>query len=146
MERLDTRWQAMGIALVRFVVGLVFLVHGSQKLFIYGLGGVTGAFAHMGIPAPAVSAVIVTLVEFLGGIALILGLFTRWAAVLLAIEMLGAIVFVHGRNGFFLPSGFEYALTLLVTNVGLALAGAGAWAVDNLLARGRTPQAAPSAA
>ncbi len=141
-----SRLQAIGIALVRFAVGLVFLIHGSQKLFIYGFGGVTGAFAHMGIPLAGVSAVVVTLVEFLGGLALILGVFTRWAALLLAIDMLGAIAFVHGRNGYFLPQGFEYALTLLLANAGLAFAGSGAYALDRLFGREHTPHPAASAA
>jgi putative oxidoreductase len=125
--------QAWGIALVRIVVGLVFLAHGSQKLFSFGFHGVAGFFAHAGIPVPAVSAVAVTLVEFLGGIALVLGVGTRIAALLLAVDMLGAIVFVHGKNGFFLPTGFEYALTMLAANVGLVLAGPGAVAIDNAI-------------
>jgi putative oxidoreductase len=65
------------------------------------------------------------------------------AAVLLAINMLGAIYFVHGRNGFFLQAGgYEYALTLLVANVGIALSGAGMCALDNLIFKGRQAQPA----
>jgi putative oxidoreductase len=131
-----TQAQAVGIALVRWMVAVVFLVHGSQKLFVFGFGGVTNFFSHGGIPLPAVSAVVVTLVEFLGGLALLLGLGTRIAAALIAIDMLGAIVFVHGKNGFTLPNGYEYALTLLVVNVALAIAGPGAFALDNRLWRG----------
>jgi putative oxidoreductase len=127
--------QGWGIAAIRFIVGVVFLVHGSQKLFVFGFGGVAGFFGQAGIPLPAVSAVVVTLVEFLGGLALIVGLFTRWAALLLAINMLVAVLAVHLKAGFFLPHGFEYALTLLFANVGLALAGPGAFAVDNLLGK-----------
>ena len=127
--------QATGIAALRFIVGVVFLVHGSQKLFVFHFAGVTAFFTQGGIPLPAVSAVVVTLVEFLGGLALVLGLGTRWAALLLAIDMLGAIVFVHGKNGFFLPTGFEYALTLLVANLALVIAGAGRCALDNLLSK-----------
>ena len=127
--------QAWGIALVRAVVGVVFLAHGSQKLFSFGFHGVAGFFAHLGIPAPAFSAVVVTLVEFIGGIALLLGVGTRVAALLLAIDMIGAIVFVHGKAGFFLPAGFEYALTMLAVNLGLLLAGPGAAAIDNAIGR-----------
>lgn len=127
--------QAWGIALVRAVVGVVFLAHGSQKLFSFGFHGVAGFFAHLGIPAPAFSAVVVTLVEFIGGIALLLGVGTRVAALLLAIDMIGAIVFVHGKAGFFLPAGFEYALTMLAVNLGLLLAGPGAAAIDNDIGR-----------
>jgi len=129
------RAQAWGIALVRIVVGIVFLAHGSQKLFGFGFQGVAGFFAHAGIPMPAISAVVVTLVEFLGGLALVLGVGTRVAALLLAANMLGAIVFVHAKGGFFLPTGFEYALTMLAANIGLFLAGPGALAVDNVFSR-----------
>ena len=135
MERL-TR-QGIGIAALRLIVGLVFLVHGSQKLFVYHFAGVTGFFTHGNIPLTAVSAVVVTLVEFLGGVALILGLGTRVAAILLAINMAGAIYFVHLSAGFFAPKGYEYPLTLLVANVAIALAGAGVCAFDNLLGKSK---------
>jgi uncharacterized membrane protein YphA (DoxX/SURF4 family) len=49
--------------------------------------------------------------------------------------MLGAIAFVHFKSGFFLPTGFEYAFTLLAANAGLALAGPGALAIDNRIGR-----------
>ncbi len=125
--------KSWGITLVRLAVGTVFLAHGAQKLFVYHFAGVTQFFTHAGIPLPAVSAVVVTLVEFFGGLALILGLGTRVASALLAINMLGAIVFVHLKGGFFLPTGFEYAFTMLFANLGLTLTGPGALAVDNVL-------------
>jgi putative oxidoreductase len=146
MEGSLGRLQGLGIAALRWIVGLVFLVHGSQKLFVFHIAGTAGFFGKIGIPLPEVSAVVVTLVEFLGGAALILGIGTRVAAVLLAINMLGAIYFVHGRNGFMLPTGYEYALTLLVANVSLALSGAGMCALDNLISRTRHPRAASSPA
>jgi putative oxidoreductase len=124
--------QALGLALVRAIVGIVFLAHGSQKLFVFGFSGVTGFFSHLGIPFPAVAAVVVTLVEFLGGVALLIGLFTRYAAALIAIDMLVAILKVHLKGGFFLPAGYEFALTLLVASVALMIAGAGAPSVDAL--------------
>lgn len=132
MHRLD----ALGITILRVVVGIVFAVHGGQKLFVLHFAGVARNFARMGIPLPDVSAVVVTLVEFLGGLMLVLGLFTAWAALLLAIEMAVAIVTVHLRNGFFLP-GAEYALTLLAANIALALAGPGEAALDQRLKRDR---------
>ncbi len=129
-----TPLQGWGIAILRVVVGIVFLVHGGQKLFVWGFGGVAGFMAKVGIPAPMLAAVLVTLVEFVGGLALVLGLFTRWAAIPLAINMVVAILVVHWPAGFFLPNGFEFALTLLAANAALVLLGSGEASVDGLLA------------
>jgi putative oxidoreductase len=128
-----TPLQGWGIAVLRIAVGIVFLAHGGQKLFMVGFGGVAGFLGQLGIPAPMLAAVIVTLVEFLGGLALLLGLFTRWAAIPLALNMAVAILTVHLPGGFFLPDGYEYALTLLAANVALALLGSGEASVERLL-------------
>jgi putative oxidoreductase len=125
------RW---GLTVLRVVVGVVFAAHGGQKLFVYGLDGVEQSMAGMGIPLPGVSAVLVTLTELLGGLALVAGLFTRLAAVPLAITMAVAMLAVHLPGGFFAPNGIEYMLTLLAASVALGLTGPGALAADNLLA------------
>lgn len=72
--------------------------------------------------------------EFFGGLALVLGLLTRPAAVVAAFTMLVAIFAVHIGNGLFMANnGYEYALTLFAATVALAIQGAGRFSVDNLL-------------
>jgi putative oxidoreductase len=84
----------------------------------------------MGIPLPQVSAAVVIAVELLGGAALILGLFTRWAAAALAIDMAVAVVMVKLPGGFFAPQGVEFELTLCAAALTLALVGAGGVSLD----------------
>ena len=118
--------QACGLTILRIVVGIVFLVHGYQKLFHMGFHGVAGFFGHAGIPLPMVSAVIVTLVEFVGGIMLVAGIGVRIAAALNAVDMTVAVLFVHLKHRFGAQNGgFEYPLTLLAATLCLALSGGG---------------------
>lgn len=122
--------QSWGLPVLRVVTGIVFLVHGYQKLFQFGIHGVAGMFGHFGIPLPMVSAVVVSFVEFVGGILLITGLATRVAAALNGIDMVVAILVVHLKNGFSGPMGFEHPFTLLGACICLVLAGGGALATQ----------------
>jgi putative oxidoreductase len=119
-----------GLLALRLVVGLVFVVHGSQKLFGFGLAGTAGFLASLGIPLPTIAAVGVIAVELLGGLALLLGAGTRIAAGLLAADMLVAMLTVHLRRGFFVPDGVEFVLTLFGACLALAGLGAGPWSLD----------------
>lgn len=123
-----------GIALMRIVVGFVFLMHGQQKLFEMGVGNVEGWFGSLGIPAPALAALVVSLVELIGGIALIVGAMTRLFGILLAVDMLVALLVFHRPNGFFMASnGIELVLVLGAVSLGLVLTGPGALALDAVL-------------
>jgi putative oxidoreductase len=135
-----------GLTLLRAAVGAIFIAHGAQKLFVFGMGGVAGAFGQMGVPFPEVAGPLVALLEFFGGIALVLGLLTRWAALGLTINMLGAMVLVHAPNGFFLPNGIEFTLLLGSASLALAIMGAGELSVDAWLAHRRQhlPHTAPA--
>ena len=83
---------ALGFLILRAAVGIVFAMHGWQKLAVMGVGGVGGFFGSLGVPAPELIAIVVTAVELIGGIALIVGVGTRIAGALLALDMVGALL------------------------------------------------------
>lgn len=132
----------VGLAVLRVILGTIFIYHGADKLF-GGLAQTTGFFGSLGIPAPALSAWLVALVEFGGGLALLLGLLARPAAALLIPVMVVAVLTVHGANGFantnivgmgeagpiFGMPGWEYHLTLIGGLFAVLFGGAGRWAL-----------------
>lgn len=139
MKHSGARFAKYGMLPLRIVVGLVFLMHGAQKLFIFGLGGTTDIMGKLGLPLPALCAIIVIAVELLGGLAIVLGVFTRVAGALLAFEMLIAILVARLSGGFFAPYGYEFELTLLGASLTFALNGAGRMSLDESMSRTPTP-------
>lgn len=128
----STRQLSLGLVLLRIAVGTIFLLHGQQKLFAMGFAGVSGMFSHMGVPMPGVMGPFVALLEFFGGIALILGLLTRLFAFGLAIDMLVAILLVKLKSGF---SHYELEFLLCVSSIALLFMGAGDFSIDGVLGR-----------
>ena len=138
MNHTCARFAKWGMLPLRIAVGLVFLMHGAQKLFVFGLGGTADIMGKLGLPLPGLCAMIVIVVELLGGLAILLGVFTRVAGALLAFEMLIAIMVARLSGGFFAPYGYEFELTLLAASLTFALHGPGRMSLEEMLHR--TPQ------
>ena len=128
---LTSAWQGWGPTVLRLAVGAVFVAHGWQKFFDFGIEGTAGAFEGMGIPFASASALVVATVELGGGLALITGLLTRLAALGLSAVMLVALLQVHLPAGFFLPDGIEFVFVLLGANLSLLVTGPGRLALDS---------------
>lgn len=119
----------------RIGLGIIFIVHGYQKFTEWGIAGTSATFTQLGVPAPSLSAWYAALVELIGGAALVIGFALPVAGVLLALDMLGALVFVHLGHGFFSASnGYEYVLALTVASLAIGFNG-GAFALDRVLFR-----------
>lgn len=134
-------WKNEALLILRLALGIIFVMHGSQK--VLGLFGGEGLQAtvqnfqtHLGIPP--LLGYLAAFTEFLGGIALIAGFLTRLAALGIGFTMVVAMWKVHWPNGFFLNwsgelgkgHGIEYNVALLATALALVLAGGGDYSVD----------------
>jgi putative oxidoreductase len=116
------------LLILRVVLGIIMLYHGWPKLT--NLGGTIDGFTGMGIPLPALSALFATLAEVGGGLLMLLGALSDVAGLLFAIDMLGAITFVHAKNGFAVSEGgVEWPLALLAMALTVALAGPGRYSI-----------------
>jgi putative oxidoreductase len=125
--------------LLRIPVGLVLAAHGSQKLFGwlggYGLEGTGQWMASVGFEPGYLMALLAGSAEFFGGLALVLGLLTRPAALVLAF-MLSMAMTLHVGNGLFMSNnGYEFALTLLVVSLALLIQGGGKFSLDQVIAQ-----------
>jgi putative oxidoreductase len=139
---LDVRLTARyGLAILRVVLGIVMIVHGWSKLS-GGVGNVAGSFGgNLGIPAPGLMAWVVTIVELVGGILLVVGFLSQIAGILIALDMLGAILFAFLLRGApFIENGaitWEKEAVFAAAALCIALAGPGAWSVDDVVAENR---------
>lgn len=140
-----TQFGATGL-LLRLVLGCVMFPHGAQKAFGWfggpGFEAAMAGFARMGIPWAL--GLLAVLAELLGSLGLIVGLFTRLAALGIAVNMTVAIVLVHAPMGLFMNwqgnqsgEGFEYHLLAIALALALLIRGGGSLSIDRRLAHGR---------
>lgn len=113
---------SLALLLIRIGLAAVFIIHGWQK--ISAIDQTLGFISSLGFPV--FMGYVVTFVEFIGGIALLLGIFARWAGFLLAIDMAFAIYLVTWPKGF---TGYEFNLLLLLCGLSIALAGPGKYSI-----------------
>ena len=123
---------------LRITAAIIFIAHGAQKLFAwfggYGLEGTGQWMASIGLEPGYQLALLSGSAEFFGGIALLIGLLVRPAALMLSITMLVAIFSIHFANGLSMTNnGYEFALALLAISVSLMLSGAGKLSLDNVI-------------
>ncbi|UUD64458.1 DoxX family protein [Pseudomonas seleniipraecipitans] len=139
IKSLATTRAGYGLTILRVLVGIIFVAHGSQKLFGwfggYGLEGVAQWMESIGLAPGYLMALMAGSAEFFGGLALIVGLLVRPAAVALTFTLVVAIFSVHISNGLFMAdNGYEFALALMAATLALLVEGAGRLSLDKRIA------------
>lgn len=125
------------LLLFRVMLGIIFVAHGWEKLFISGTTATTGQFSAWGVPQPALSVWIAAVAELLGGAFLVVGLLTTFVAGALALLMLAAVYFVHLGAGFFVSTnGLEFPLLIIISLMMIVVFGPGRASIDGVLTRG----------
>lgn len=127
------RQLGFGLLVLRVALGLVFVIHGGQKMFVMGPSGTGGMLGQMGIPGASLIGPVLSVVEPLAGAAMVLGLLTRVAALAVATDMVGALLLFHVKHGFFVPIGIEFPMMLGASAVALLALGAGPFSVDRVI-------------
>ncbi|PEP61942.1 DoxX family protein [Bacillus pseudomycoides] len=122
----------IGLLLIRLVIGITFMGHGTQKLFGWfgghGLKGTGGWMESIGLRPGVFMAFMAGTTELLGGFLFAAGIFTWVGSLFIVGTMLVAIFTVHGKNGYWVTqNGFEYNMILIAIAVGVALTGPGAY-------------------
>ena len=127
-----TNIQSIGVSLLRIHFGIILLAHGWLKVYVFSIAGTVGYFSSIGLPP--IIAYLVIFGELVGGLALILGIQTRLAAALAVPIVFGAAV-INGGNGWLHSAsggGWEYAASLTVIAVSLAIMGSGQYLRINI--------------
>jgi len=123
---------AYGVTFLRVGLGVMYLAHSVVlKLLTFGLAGTAGYFTSIGLPGWL--AYLTFAAEAAGGLMLVLGIQARWVALALIPALAGAIIWVHGANGWVFNApggGWEYPLYLIVLSIAQALLGDGHYALS----------------
>jgi putative oxidoreductase len=127
------RVQPLALFVMRLVLGAVIVVHGYHKVF-GGLHHHVQFVASLGLPGW--TAYLSAFAEFFGGILVLIGLFTRFSALAICIDLSVAIAKVHFHNGMTGPGGYEFPLALAALAFALIFFGAGPIALDHVRAPG----------
>lgn len=133
MQKIDRPLAAFapfGPTIIRIVIGSLFVLHGFDK-FSSGIGNVEAFFAANGVPVAGATAPLTAIAEIVLGAALVVGLFTRAAAIALAFIIVGAIAFVKVGSG--ILGGAELDLVYLAGLAGVALLGSGRLSADEVI-------------
>lgn len=148
-----SRWNKpeVGSFVLRVGFGIIFFLHGWMNVIGGQESFVREMFVMIGWSVPGLLLWLVTILELLGGLALILGVFAQLAAVVLAAEMVVAVLAFHIGQGFFIVAipnvplayGFEYHIALVCGLVCLALTGPGIWSLGQMISRVKTAQSEP---
>ncbi|GAB2665031.1 DoxX family protein [Gordonia jinhuaensis] len=126
----------LGALAGRVILGVIFVMHGWQKLVTNGMDKTEAMFRAIGTPAPAFSAHLATWAELVGGVLLILGILVPLVSLILIIDMIGAIYYVHAGNGFWSgEGGYEFPLALIAGLLVVGFVGSGRAGVDHYALR-----------
>jgi putative oxidoreductase len=132
-----------GVTVLRVVLGVIFVLHGYLGMFVLEPAGVAAFFTLMGLPVGELLAWYLILAHVIGGLMMIVGLWTRWAALANIPVMLVTMLFFHIDQGFFMRAvlvegagkprvvGIEYPLLVLAATLALVLLGGGALAMTD---------------
>ena len=131
------RGQGLAATLARIILGVIFVAHGWQKVFTNGMDATVQSFHAMGAPVPEISAWFAALAELVGGALLIVGLAVPLVALLLIVDMIGAIFVVHIDNGLLGEGGYELNLALIAGLLAVGIASQGPLSVDSRVMRRR---------
>lgn len=124
------------LLILRLILGVIFVAHGWDKIFVTGVDKTTGHFVAAGIPQAEMTVWLVAIVELVGGALLILGLLAPAVAAVLVIEMLGALWSVHWGNGLFMrDNGAELVLSLIGGLIMVVAFGSGRASLDRVFTR-----------